>query len=128
MDESIVVEYYQIIKNKIAESDFISAIRSAEKLQYNFPNNEYGYYYKAVCEFALEKYKDAIKNYQTAIQLNPLFAKAYFNLGICYSTLGYYDYALISIGRALLIFSKQKNSQAKQRCIEALKTVESERR
>ena len=126
MDENIVTEYYQIIKNKIAQADFDSAIRSVDKLLYNFPNDEWGYYYKGVCEFALENYEDAIKNYKIAIQLNPLFAKAYFNLGTCYHTMEYYDSALISIGRALVIFSKQKDAEAKQRCIEALHQVESD--
>lgn len=127
MDEKIIEEYYRIIKNKIAQSDFASAERSADKLIENFPKNENGYYYKGVCNFAIEKYEDAARSYKAAIRLNPLFAKAYFNLGICYNTLGDYDNALISIGRALFIFSKQKNAQAKQRCIDALQTVLKER-
>ena len=127
MDEKIITEYYRIIKNKISQQDFTSAERSADKLIENFPNNENGYYYKGVCNFAQEKYEDAIRSYRAAIRINPLFAKAYFNLGICYNTLSDYDNALISIGRALFIFSKQKNPQAKQRCIEALQTVLKER-
>lgn len=128
MDNGIIREYSLIIKNKISQSDFISAIRSADKLLYNFPNYEYGYYYKALCYFAMEKYEDAIKNYIMAIELNPAFAKAYFNLGICYHTLNKTDLALINIGKALIIFSKHKELDAKAKCIEALQFIQSERR
>ncbi len=127
MDDSVVKEYYQIIKNKISQSDFSSALRSVEKLLRNFPKNQWGYYYKGICEFALEEYEDAINDYKTAIKLKPLFAKAYFNLGICYHTLEEYDYALIALGRALVIFARQKDAESRQRCIDALEKVERDR-
>ena len=128
MDGSILREYYLIIKNKILNERFESALSSCEKLLYNFPSDEWGYYYKGVCEFALEKYPLAIKHYSTAIQLNPGFAQAYFNLAICFFLAKKYDMALINIGKALIIFTKQKELDKKQRCIDALKTIEVERR
>ncbi len=128
MDDAIIKEYYLIIKNKISQSSFEAALRSIDKLLYNFPSNAMGYYYKAVCEFAQEKYDEALKNYQTCIQLDPTFAKAYFNIGICYYTLNNIDNALINIGKALIIFSKQKDLGAKQRCMEALRFIDSERK
>ena len=128
MDDAILKEYYQIIKNKISQSSFEAALRSVDKLLYNFPSNPIGYYYKAVCEFAQEKYNDALKSYQTALELDPTFAKAYFNIGVCYYVLNKTDNALINIGKALIIFSKQKDLGAKQRCMEALRFIESERK
>ncbi len=127
MDNSVVREYYQIIKNKISQGDFTSALGSINKLLRNFPRNEWGYYYKGICEFALEDYENAIKDYKTAIKLKPLFAKAYFNLGICYHTLEYYDFALIALGRALVIFARKRDAQARQRCIDALQKIERDR-
>lgn len=127
MNKNIIRQYCIIIKNKISQARFESALESINKLLYNFPKNEYGYYYKGVCEFAMEKYEDALKNYIRAIKLQPAFAKAYFNLGVCLYMLNKYDSALINIGKALIVFSKQKDSDAKERCIEALKFIESER-
>lgn len=128
MDDGIVKEYYAIIKNKIVQADFISALRSIDKLLYNFPNDENGYYYRGVCLFAQEKYEESIKNYQTALKINSKFSKAYFNLGVCYYVLNEYDDALINIAKALVIFSNQKELSSKQRCIEAIRLIDVERR
>lgn len=127
MDGEILREYYMIIKSKITNARFESALASVEKLLYNFPSDEWGYYYKGVCEFALEKYPQATKNYLNAIQINPAFGKAYFNLGVCFYITRKYDLALINIGKALIVFTKQRELDKKQRCIDALKYIESER-
>ena len=128
MDDGIVKEYYTIIKNKITQADFISASRSVDKLLYNFPNDENGYYFRGVCNFAQEKYEEAIKSYITAIKINPKFSKAYFNLGVCYYVLNNYDNALINIAKALVIFSNQKELSFKQRCIDAIRLIDAERK
>ena len=91
------------------------------------PEDEQGYYYKGVCEFALEKPQAAIKSYNEAIKRDPGFAKAYFNLGVAYYVLKDYDNALINIGKALIIFSKQKELDKKKRCIDALTLIQKER-
>ncbi len=128
MSENIVNVYYQIIKNKISLQRFQSAMRNIDKLLYNFPTNPYGYYYRGVCEFALEKYEKSVRSYLIAIKLNPVFDKAYFNLGISYYCLNKYDNALINIGKALVLFSKKRELDNRKRCIEALKIIENERR
>ena len=127
MNQSIIREYYQIIKSKISQTHFETAMINIDKLLFNFPKDEHGYYYKGVCEFALNNHKNAIKYYSAAIQLNPAYAKAYFNLGVVYYIYRKYDLALINIGKALLIFTKQKELDKKQRCIDALKLIEKER-
>lgn len=128
MNDSVIIQYYQIIKNKISQQRFQSALRNIDKLLYNFPRNPYGYYYRGVCEFALERYEKSLRSYLIAIKLNPVFDKAYFNLGITYYCLNRYDSALINIGKALVLFSKKKELDNKKRCIEALKIIESERK
>jgi tetratricopeptide (TPR) repeat protein len=127
MSQNIVIEYYSIIKNKIAQRQLNSALSSINKLLCNYPSDEMGYYYRGVCEFALNRYPQAIKSYTTAIKINPAFAKAYYNLGISYFMTMQFDLALINIGKALVIFSKQKEQDKKHRCIEALKIIEKER-
>ncbi len=128
MDDGIIKEYYLIIKNKISQADFISALRNVDKLLYNFPSDSCGYYYKGVCHFAQEKYEESIEDYITALKLNSNFAKAYFNLGVSYYILNKYDDALINIAKALLIFVSQKELASKRRCIDALKLINIEQK
>ncbi len=127
MDQNVVFEYYAIIKNKISQGNFESALGSIDKLLYNFPNDIYGYYYKAVCEFAQNKHEESIRDYKIVIQLEPGFAKAYFNLGVCYYVYHFYDDALINIGKALFLFTRGREQDSKQRCIEAIKYIDLER-
>lgn len=124
--EEILKEYNLIIKNKISLGNFNSAIASIQKLLGYAPKTDFGYYYLGVCNFALEKYKQSITDYAQAIKLNPTNAKAYFNLGVSYYMLKYNDYALINIGKALFLFSKAKELDKKERCIEALRLIESD--
>ena len=128
MSQQIVREYYIIIKQKISSAHFDSAMNSIDKLLANFPNDEHGYYYKGVCEFAKEKYKEALKSFSCAIKINPAHAKAYFNLGATLYILKQVDLALINIAKALLIFTKRKELDKKQRCLETLMFIEKERK
>ncbi len=123
-NSNAIREYYQAIKNKLVQTRFDAALTSINKLLQKHPNDEYGHYYKGVCEFALEKPQAALKSYQEAIKLDPGFAKAYFNLGVCYFILRQYDSALINIGKALIIFTKRRELDKKKRCIDALNVIE----
>jgi len=126
MEDKIIEEYCGIIKKKLADLDFEVAVNNAQKLIDNFPKSEFGYYYKAVALFAIGDIKNAITNYTDAIKINSSFGRAYFNLGICYLRKNMIDEALINIGRALIIFSKQNESDYKKRCIDALITIDNE--
>ena len=127
-NNSIIREYYAVIKNRLIQLRFDAALSGVMKLLQARPEDEQGYYYKGVCEFALEKAQAAIKSYNEAIKRDPGFAKAYFNLGICYFILKNYDSALINIAKALIIFSKRRELDKKKRCIEALSVIERERK
>ncbi len=128
MDVQILNEYYLIIKNKITNFNFESALSSIDKLITNFPANPSGYYYKGVCQFALEKYDDALYAYIKAISLDITYAKAYFNLGVVYYLKNQYDDALINIAKAFIIFTKQRELDCRQRCKDALNFIESQRK
>lgn len=127
MKQAILREYYTVIKNKISQTMFESALSNIDKLLAYSPKDEHGYYYRGVCEFALTNLKNSIKCYQAAIKLNPAYGKAYFNLGVVFYVLKDYDNALINIGKALIIFAKQKELDKKKRCIDALKLIQKER-
>ncbi|MBR2069469.1 MAG: tetratricopeptide repeat protein [Candidatus Gastranaerophilales bacterium] len=128
MNDDIIREYYLIIKNKISSMNFNSAIASADKLLAYAPSDSQGYYYKGVCNFALEKLEEAEDAYKKALLLNSIHAKAYFNLGVVYYMMNDYDNALINIGKSLIVFSKQRELDSKKRCIEALNFIQTERK
>ena len=131
MDERIayiINEYYQIIKSKISKQSFESALGSIDKLLSNFPNEANGYYYKGVCDFALERYDDAIQWYLKALSFNIVHGKAYFNLGVAYYLKNEFDNALINIAKALIVFSKQRELDCKKRCVDALNFIQTERK
>lgn len=123
--KSILIEYYKLIKLKIKEKRFQAALDDISQLLYYFPDCDFGHYYKGVCNFALKKYKASLKNYAGAIKINPIYAKAYFNIGVSFFMLHQTDKALINIGKALILFSKAKEKNGKKRCIQALKYIES---
>lgn len=128
MDSNIINEYYLIIKNKIISTSFTSALTSIDKFLNSYPNDSKGYYYKGVCNFALEKYNDALYAYIKAVSLDITNAKAYFNLGVTFYMQNKYDDALINIAKALIIFSKTKELDCKKRCAEALNFIKTERK
>jgi len=127
MDNQVIKEYCNVIKRKVSESDYAGAINIAEQLIYNFPNDFHGYYYKAICCFAYERYPEAINFYNITINLNPNYPRAYFNLATTYHKIKYYDLALVNFGKALILFSNKGDKSGKERCIEALQIVQSER-
>ena len=127
MSQNIIFEYYSIIRNKISQLQFNSALNSINKLLFAYPSDEVAYYYRGVCEYALNKHHQAIKSYSMAIKINPAYAKAYYNLGATYFALQNFDLALINIGKALVIFSMKKEQNEKYRCIEALKLIQRKR-
>ena len=124
MSNSTIREYCLIIKNKTAQNDYVGALALADRLVYSFPNSEKGYYFRGICYFGIGRIEQAIVNYKAAIKINPLYAKAYFNLGTCYQQLKQNDLALINIGKALILFSNQKKEEAKNKCIEAIRFIE----
>ena len=63
-----------------------------------------------------------------AIEIDPTFAKAYYNLGAAFHILNKPDDALINIGKALILFSKEKELDCKERCIKALNYIQDERK
>ena len=66
------------------------------------------FYEKAIQASKKEDWKEAIKNYQSALEKDPKFIYAWDNLGICYRRIGDYDKALDAYRRSLAIDPKGK--------------------
>lgn len=123
MNENALIQYYTLIKSKIALGSIKTALEFTDKLLYSYPRDSYAYYFKGNCFFALESYETSIKYFITALKLNPAFAKAYFNLGVSYFMIQKKDAALINIGKALVLFVKSNENEKKLRCINALRFI-----
>lgn len=128
MDNELVQEYYKIVKEKLSQKRFDSALESAKKLTAYYPQNEYGYYYQAICYFTNGNYNEASFNYEKAVEINPLLAKARFNLGLCHYKQGNIDKALISLGAALVLFANSNEEHYKRRALDAINSIEEERK
>lgn len=80
-----------------AEEAFTKAIKYDK-------NNHEAYYYRGCAKVNATKYKDAIPDFEKAIELKPDYADAYFNLGRTYFLLNNEDkaceyYQLAEYGR-----------------------------
>jgi len=125
MNNELLKEHCLTIENRINNAMFQAAINTCTLMLRQFPKNHLGFYYLGVCYFALEEYEKALKNFNLALLINPVFSKAYFNLGTTYFMLKSFDKALINIGKALILFARIKDENSKERCIQAIKTIES---
>lgn len=128
MDNELVQEYYKIVKEKLSQQRFDSALESAQKLTAYYPQNEYGYYYQAICYFTNGDYDKAFLNYKKAVEINPLLAKARYNLGLCYYKQGNIDKALISLGSALVLFANNNEERYKKKALDVINSIEEERK
>ena len=71
---------------------------SAETLN---PKMAVFYYYRATVHYYMDRYDDAISDYDLAIRLRRNYADAYFNRGLAYSGKGLLRQALGDLRRAL---------------------------
>lgn len=85
------------LKSKIATNDKVNknSISENEKALEN--------YYLAIDESKKENYKGAIDYYKKAVKIDPNFAFAYDNMGICYRRLEKYDEAIEAYEKSLKI-------------------------
>ena len=66
-------------------------------------NNAEGYYFKGLVLNTTKNYSEALKNIETALQLNPLPAKYYAQAACSYLELNSFDEALLYIKEAIEI-------------------------
>lgn len=86
------------------------ATRVTETNYDKFSKNEIAmdFYQKAIESSEKGNWKEAIKNYEQALQADPKFIYAWDNLGICYRRTGEYDKALNAYKQSLAIDPKGK--------------------
>jgi tetratricopeptide (TPR) repeat protein len=69
---------------QIEAGDLLNAEMEAERLYHLHPNDHMVNYLQGVCCIQRERYQEAISFFEKAIQINPWFCEAYFNLGSLY--------------------------------------------
>lgn len=86
MDEAIaqnLLAYYAEKKDNAAALGFADALLA------NDPNNKIANYSKGVVLFGEEKYEEALPFFEKSTEVDPTFADAYYNAGVCCCNEGY---------------------------------------
>ena len=87
------------------------AVDVIEPLIKNFQNEPLLYNIRGVCNHSCQNYKVAIEDFQRAVELNPSYAEAYYNLGVSYGELSEIESAKESYKNALRINSNYPTAQ-----------------
>ena len=87
------------------------AVDVIEPLIKNFQNEPLLYNIRGVCNHSCQNYKVAIEDFQRAVELNPGYAEAYYNLGVSYGELSEIESAKESYKNALRINSNYPTAQ-----------------
>lgn len=85
---------------KMKKGDYFGAIRSLNKVIQEDPSCE-AYHNRATALFHLERYEEAIQDYQEAIALEPELSEAYLALGVVHTRLEQYEEAIDFYSQAI---------------------------
>lgn len=91
LTEQILSLDLQNAYNLYEQGNYQIAINELNKIISKNPNNAYGYYYRALANDGLKKYKDAISDYTSALKYSNDMDIAYYSIAIDYDYLA--DYA-----------------------------------
>lgn len=125
---NLIEEYYNLIKKKITDGEYINAANYCDRFIKEFPKNELPYYLKGIINYLLNRLEESESCYLRAIEINPAHAKSYYNLGINYYFLNQKDNALINIGKAYIIFNRANDIESRNKCVESLEFIRDEDR
>jgi tetratricopeptide (TPR) repeat protein len=95
----------------------IKILQKTQKLQDDTKQDTI-FYNLGICLQKMYEYEEAIKYYDKAIEINPLFKEALFNRGGLYLKTEALDAALTDIIKAGILFKKQGQKELKDRCEE----------
>jgi tetratricopeptide (TPR) repeat protein len=105
--------YYEIethlMQNCSRLKDLVNAAESKNDLMSKNPE-AIDFYNKAIDASKKEDWKEAIKNYKSAVEKDPKFTYAWDNMGVCYRRIGEYDNAINAYKKSLEIDPKGKMS------------------
>lgn len=87
---------------ELAEADKDeAALESVDKFLEKYPSNWNGYHLKGFILRKLERYEDAVVNFQKALNFNGNEVDLYNELGLCYMNLGNYNKSELYFAKAL---------------------------
>lgn len=84
---SVLSDMREVCDNALAQieaGDLLSAEAEAERLYYLYPDDHMVNFLQGVCHIQREQYQKAISFFEEAVQINPWFCEAYFNLAGLY--------------------------------------------
>lgn len=116
MDYNICEEYLHLIRSKIKQADYEGALSSIERLLSYDSNMSVAHYYKGICYYGLYDFIRSIDAYVQVLELDPQFAKAYYNMGLSKYKLDVVEEAAEDIQKAKDIFIKENELDAIEKC------------
>lgn len=84
---SVLTNMEEVCDNALAQieaGDLVSGEAEAERLYNLYPNDHWVNFLKGICHIQREQYQKAISFFEEAVQINPCFCEAYFNLASLY--------------------------------------------
>lgn len=84
---SVVSDMQEVCDNALAQieaGDLLSAEAESERLYNLYPDDHSVNFLRGVCHIQRERYLEAISFFEEAVQINPWFSEAYFNLANLY--------------------------------------------
>jgi len=84
-------EIYAGTEQMMRYGDYQAAEKHFDKAIRYDKNNPEAYYGRGCCKANMQRYQEAIVDFQKAIELKPDYANAYFNLGMMYFYINDYD-------------------------------------
>tara|TARA_B100000029_G_scaffold495726_1_gene561053 strand:- start:58 stop:1995 length:1938 start_codon:yes stop_codon:yes gene_type:complete len=96
-------EQLQMILDLCSRGNWQQVLAETSRMIQRFPKSEILYNVLGAGRAALQEFDLAIKNYLTAIEINPQYAEAYNNLGIVLYEKGDFEAAIESYGQAIKI-------------------------
>jgi tetratricopeptide (TPR) repeat protein len=104
------LENLKLIINLLNQKNFNQSLALSTELLAEFPKSILLFNIIGASNSGLYQFDDAIKSYQNAIQINPNYAEAYYNMGIAYRNLDSYKLAIDCYSKALEINPKYANA------------------
>ena len=88
-----------------SRKNFLKAIDYFNNAVSKVKNNFVIFFNKGICEFEINKFRDSINSFKTAIRLNPNFPEAYNSCGNSYRSLNDYNSAIENFNKAIKLNS-----------------------
>jgi len=121
LDQDPPLEKLKIVVNLLNQKHFKQSLSLSHDMLKAFPKSMILFNIIGASNSGLKQFDDAIKSYKKALELNPNYAEAYYNMGIAFKNMGSHVSAIDCYKKALKI--QPKYAEANYNMGNALKFI-----